>query len=275
VSSAPPTSEDPGSTEARPASSRSIQIAAALVVGVAFVGFFTGTRGGPAPTVWGAVDRDGATVGTATPAPSHAELAADEWRWMGARQRAALASMSQAPAARDEAAPSDEARDEAIRARAARRAYDGAPPRIPHAMPARGALACLACHEEGLRVATLRAPAMSHEHTAVCVSCHVEDRAQVPGASEALTSGPPIDNRFVGLEAPQGGPRAWDGAPPVIPHPTRMRERCASCHGDLAEGLRSSHPYRQSCVQCHAPSARFDLQPAAELGPPAGGEWTP
>lgn len=268
--SAPPADE-------RPQAARTTQIAAALVVGIAFVGFFTGTRSGGAPLAWGAADRPAtespAELARAVTAPSHAELAEDEWRWTAARQRAAFDTMHETP--RVERAPSEDERASALAARARLRAYDGAPPRIPHPAPTREALACLACHERGLRVATLRAPPISHEASAVCVTCHVPDEGPVPGSADALVTGPPIDNAFVGLEAPSRGPRAWDGAPPVIPHPTRMRERCASCHGELAEGLRSSHPYRQSCVQCHAPSAQFDLQPTTELGPPAGGAWTP
>jgi cytochrome c-type protein NapB len=258
---------------------RWVQTIAALVIGVAFVGFLTGTRTTGAPHVWGAATGvvDAPVAGALATAPSHADLGTEEWRWMGDRQRGALAAMAEdRPAVSDErAAASDAELAVALAARASRRAYDGAPPRIPHPAPQQGALACLACHAEGLRVATLVAPAMSHTETAVCVSCHVEDEGAVPGGAAALASGPPIDNGFVGLEPPVRGPRAWDGAPPVIPHPTRMREACASCHGVLSDGLRTSHPYRQSCTQCHALSANFDLQPTAPLGPPAGGELRP
>ncbi len=258
---------------------RVVQIAGSLVIGVAFVGFLTGTRTTGAPTVWGAATEAAVAraPGAIGPAPTHAELGTGEWRWMGRRQRGALAAMAEdRPSLTDERAPATDAElATALSARAARRAYDGAPPRIPHPVPARGALACLACHEEGLRVAQLAAPAMSHTEQASCLSCHVEDEASMPGAEHALESGPPIDNGFVGLAPPVRGPRAWDGAPPVIPHPTQMRENCASCHGVLSEGLRTSHPYRESCAQCHAPSAVFDLRPTAPLGPPAGGAWTP
>ncbi|GAB4209365.1 MAG: hypothetical protein OHK0013_28700 [Sandaracinaceae bacterium] len=256
---------------------RPLQIVAALVIGVAFMGFFTGTRSGGAPVVWGAAEEP-AIAAPASPAPSHAMLGTEEWRWMGARQRAALAAMrgpEPGEAGHEQPAASETERAEALAARARLRAYDGAPPRIPHPAPTRGALPCMSCHAEGLRLATLRAPVMSHEESALCVTCHVQEEAPVPGAEEALRTGPPIDTTFVGLEAPHGGPRAWDGAPPVIPHPTQMRERCASCHGALAGGLRASHPYRQSCVQCHAVSATFDLRPSADLPPPAGGAWTP
>ncbi len=270
---------DPGEAAVLGIPVRWVQILGALVIGVAFVGFLTGTRTTGAPLVWGAASDPGSieAAGELAPAPSHAMLGTEEWRWMGRRQRGALAAMAEdRPALADEREPaSDEDLATALTARAARRAYDGAPPRIPHPTTQQGALACLACHAEGLRVANLVAPVMSHDESAVCVSCHVEDVSAVPGGTAALASGPPIDNGFVGLEPPVRGPRAWHGAPPVIPHPTRMRESCGSCHGVLAEGLRTSHPYRQSCTQCHALSASFDLQPTAPLGPPAGGEMRP
>ena len=55
------------------------------------------------------------------------------------------------------------------------------------------------------------------------------------------------------------GNRAWSIAPPEIPHRTFMQERCESCHGvNGRDAIRSTHPWRQSCEQCHAPSAEFD-----------------
>ncbi|WP_442485889.1 hypothetical protein [Aeoliella sp. SH292] len=41
-----------------------------------------------------------------------------------------------------------------------------------------------------------------------------------------------------------------------------MRSDCTTCHGELGkEGLRSSHPWRVNCTQCHAPSRGFDWLP--------------
>jgi cytochrome c-type protein NapB len=153
----------------------------------------------------------------------------------------------------------------ALALRASRRAYDGAPPRVPHPVVQTGELDCVACHQNGAVVEGRVAAIMSHETYSSCSQCHVADVHPMPSAERALLDGPPIDTRFVGLEPPTVGPRAWEGAPPVIPHPTQMRERCESCHGVLAEGLRTSHPWRQSCTQCHAPSAEMDVRPMAEL----------
>jgi hypothetical protein len=49
------------------------------------------------------------------------------------------------------------------------------------------------------------------------------------------------------------GPRLYDGAPPVMPHPLFMRETCIACHtgpGARPE-IRTSHPERRRCAQCH------------------------
>jgi hypothetical protein len=57
--------------------------------------------------------------------------------------------------------------------------------------------------------------------------------------------------------------RDYDGAPPTIPHPTLMRGECASCHGVFgADGIKTTHPWRQSCTQCHAMNAVNDQHAA-------------
>lgn len=165
---------------------------------------------------------------------------------------AALGSLVAPAAATDPAS-----RAAALARRAARRAYDGAPPVVPHPVDPTSVAACTACHEHGLRVGApgreVVAPAMPHAAYASCTQCHA------PGPPEAVagwTDEAPA-NLFRGLAAPERGDRAWPGAPPVIPHATSMRERCLSCHGpDGAAGLRSTHPWRQSCTQCHAPRAQ-------------------
>jgi cytochrome c-type protein NapB len=71
-----------------------------------------------------------------------------------------------------------------------------------------------------------------------------------------------VPNSFVGKVSPVAGPRAWDIAPPQIPHTTWMREQCDACHGvNGRDPIRSTHPWRESCEQCHAASATNDLRP--------------
>jgi cytochrome c-type protein NapB len=153
----------------------------------------------------------------------------------------------------------------ALTDRAELRSYDGAPPRIPHAVRQGSAAECLTCHETGLTLRGRRALPMSHTELTSCTQCHVVADAPMPGG-EALPVDPRVgESSFVGMLSPERGPRAWDVAPPATPHRTFMRERCDSCHGDLGrEGMQTPHPYRQSCEQCHAPNAEVDQRPGVE-----------
>lgn len=136
----------------------------------------------------------------------------------------------------------------AVRAR--RRAYNGAPPVIPHA--SMGA-ACVQCHNQrGMEVEGVGfAPPSPHAdtrgmgETARCRQCHVF----------ALSRGIFAENQFIGLaQNLRPGPRLYAGAPPVIPHRVFMRENCVACHDGAAarDVIRTSHPERTRCQQCHA-----------------------
>lgn len=135
----------------------------------------------------------------------------------------------------------------ALADRARNRAYDGAPPTIPHPVDALSAASCLACHGEGLKVGDRIASKISHAHLTNCVQCHVEQTAIS------------VENAFVGVYRAGPGERASPGAPPTIPHHTWMRENCTSCHGLVTRaGTRTTHPWLTNCAQCHAPSAVLD-----------------
>lgn len=167
---------------------------------------------------------------------------------------------AQRPALTAAREPADEiARAAAITQRMERRAYDGAPPTVPHPVAQRDAPSCLVCHRDGLDVAGRVAPAIPHAELGNCLQCHVVSSAPMPG--DALPGDLSRNNSFAGLAPPGRGERAWPVAPPTIPHATLMRARCESCHGVYAAGLRSTHPWRQSCTQCHAPSAQLDQRP--------------
>ncbi len=159
------------------------------------------------------------------------------------------------------ATPAPEAaRQAAIALRAERRAFDGAPPVIPHPIQQNSTAACLACHAEGLTVKDRVTSKISHPHFANCTQCHAP--ALAPDAiTEPALLAPIATNLFVGSK-PSAGQRAYDGAPPTVPHPTAMRSDCMSCHGPAGVyGLRTSHLDRQSCLQCHAPTADLEQQP--------------
>ncbi len=145
----------------------------------------------------------------------------------------------------------EEATKTSATGRAERRLYDGAPPVIPHEDPG---MECIQCHNAtGVSVPGLGfAPATPHELTegmsamSRCRQCHVfrtEDAVFVA-------------NRFVGLAQDlRRGSRLYPGAPPVIPHSLQMRENCQACHTGPAarEEIRTSHPERARCEQCHVP----------------------
>ena len=156
----------------------------------------------------------------------------------------------------------------ALRERAARRAYDGAPPVVPHPIAQDSAAACLACHGPGLVVKDKIASKMSHAAYTSCTQCHVPAVGpRIPVTDTALLE-PLAENQFAGLNAPLKGTRAWPQAPPTVPHGTLMRSDCLSCHGPQGlYGLRTPHPDRQSCVQCHAPGAELDQRRFLSAGP--------
>ncbi len=147
----------------------------------------------------------------------------------------------------------------ALRERAARRAFDGAPPVVPHPIAQDSAAACLACHGSGLVVKDKIASKISHAAYTSCTQCHVPAVGpRIPTGETALRE-PLTENQFAGLNAPLKGGRAWPQAPPTVPHSTLMRSDCNSCHGPQGLfGLRTPHPNRQACVQCHAPGAELD-----------------
>lgn len=147
----------------------------------------------------------------------------------------------------------------ALSERSRRRAFNGAPPVVPHPVAQDSAASCLACHGPGLVIKNKVASKMSHAVYTSCTQCHVPaggPRILQP-ESELLT--PIAENQFVGLAASLKGSRAWPQAPPTIPHSTLMRSDCSSCHGPQGLfGLRTPHPDRQACVQCHLPGAELD-----------------
>ena len=151
---------------------------------------------------------------------------------------------------------SQEQKQNALMQREKRRAFNGAPPTIPHAIDQMSTAACMACHQTGAATETLRIPKMSHAFYANCTQCHVE---QNPTHLAAEIFQP---NTFVGLAAPEGGPRAYTGAPPQIPHSTWMREDCLSCHGPTSfVGIQTTHPWRSQCQQCHTASSELEQFP--------------
>jgi len=146
------------------------------------------------------------------------------------------------------------ARAAAMEERALLRAYEGAPPVIPHSIADMNIQTCRACHAEGLSAGDKVARMVSHTYLQNCTQCHVE----AAGVFLGDDAGPL--NSFAGWRgAGYGGTRAWAGAPPVMPHTTFMRTNCTSCHGEHGyDGWRPDHLSRSNCVQCHVPAAEFE-----------------
>jgi cytochrome c-type protein NapB len=143
----------------------------------------------------------------------------------------------------------DEMKQATLADRAHRRAFDGAPPIIPHRVDSTSAAACLVCHRDGLNIGGRIATKICHPPFSNCLQCHVEQLDQSP----SLVS----YNSFTGLARSGPGERASPGAPPTIPHTIFLREDCLSCHGWAARpGIRTTHPWLSTCVQCHVTSTR-------------------
>jgi len=149
--------------------------------------------------------------------------------------------------------PTAEEKLASLAERAELRAYNGAPPVIPHSVDQLSSDSCLACHQSSVRVGDRASGVLPHPYLANCQQCHVQ--ANPAGFDTFVLA----RNEFEGLPAPFEGARAWPGAPPVVPHSTFMRNNCNACHGPAGDpGLRSTHPWRQNCLQCHAPSAEME-----------------
>jgi cytochrome c-type protein NapB len=136
-----------------------------------------------------------------------------------------------------------------------RRAYAGAPPRIPHvvAPDAYNATACNVCHERGGYVAafTAYAPVSPHPEYGNCLQCHVETR----------TEGLFVESQWLSVAAPPLHRPALPGGPPPMPHSLQLRDNCLACHAGPAVPLeiRTPHPERINCVQCHVSAGTGSL----------------
>jgi cytochrome c-type protein NapB len=239
---------------------RGVQLLLFVIIAFALIGFFVGIdQGATESTPLIITEHSPHNTGSAVPAMSYGEMAqtatGPNAAWKSDFARIARA---QTPLF-EEYQPSEQARSRSWLARSEGRAYDGAPPVIPHAVDATSNN-CMSCHGDSVRIGDATAGALPHPYLASCQQCHA------PTYSKNFTTGfqPPV-NTFQGLVAPLKGETAWQGAPPVIPHSTLMRSNCMACHGpDGDQGIRTPHPWQVSCLQCHAPSAKLDQRPHTE-----------
>jgi nitrate reductase (cytochrome), electron transfer subunit len=137
-----------------------------------------------------------------------------------------------------------------------RRAFYTAPPVIPHGVDHRTTdKTCLTCHQNVVTrqgKASVMAP---HPQFYNCQQCHVRSvSAEHPEPIEVPTN-------WVGLEEPTAGLRTQPKAPPMIPHREFLRENCLTCHSPKSphQHLRTSHPDRSNCKQCHVSDASLQF----------------
>lgn len=130
-----------------------------------------------------------------------------------------------------------------------RRAYSGAPPRIPHdILEYKGHMdACLSCHAKGGYVPKYDAfaPVTPHPTLSNCVQCHVPQKTKAVFQPTAWKK----------PSRPKLRRSALAGSPPPIPHDLQMRTQCNACHAgpSAVKEIRVPHPERSNCLQCHVP----------------------
>lgn len=169
-----------------------------------------------------------------------------------ASNQSELPSASEDNARRDFTQP---VREAVIGGRIAKdRAFFGAPPSVPHSIHSdRSSKDCLQCHALEDRVVQRHqaiAP-VPHAEFSQCLQCHVKGNDSKIDLFR--------ENSFTGLDYPGQGSRAHELAPPTIPHKIWMRENCLSCHGPAGNfAVRTPHPIRSQCRQCHAAEASQD-----------------
>ncbi len=128
----------------------------------------------------------------------------------------------------------------------AHRSYDGAPPVIPHLVGDLGRGDCLNCHLKGDSSDDGQfAPKTPHPELTNCRQCHVERTTEAEFVASDFKGG-----------VYATGTRQHAESPWRIPHPLTMRERCSVCHTgeNVPESVRTTHPERTNCVQCHLPA---------------------
>ncbi len=204
-------------------------------------------------------------------APRYADLR-DRTRQPNHPWHSSLATLPPAPALTDKTpAPSPEALENLRAIRASRRAYNGAPPTVPHPIDQYQSTSCLACHGTPTRIDTRDVPQISHPPYTHCIQCHAPQHGPGPALVSPVPAlaTPALANAFTGLPPPTGGTRAYTGAPPVMPHATSMRQNCVTCHGPGgSSAIKTTHPQRHNCLQCHATdSTRETLPPAFATTP--------
>lgn len=253
-----PTPDD-SSSQPQAGIRRLLPLAGAIVLGLTLVGFIEGITDPKAIATSNQADVPREGSGDVPQAVAYRQMA-DAQLSPNADFLSSLSALkSERPSIFDPVQRTDQMKQEALQDRLRTRAFDGAPPVIPHVIQQQSAASCLACHGEGIRMGDKVATKVSHPQYTSCTQCHVESSTSGPINSVQTT-----ENSFTGLQRSGPGLRAYAGAPPTIPHTLWLRNDCTSCHGLVARpGLRTTHPWLSNCVQCHAASEQLNQFPFA------------
>lgn len=151
------------------------------------------------------------------------------------------------------------------------RAYPGAPPAIPHDVDDAWlrTQACNTCHARGGWVPDqgAYAPVTPHPQFQNCMQCHVDG---AEGGLFVTTEFEPADWPALEQQALTWGDGVEDRSPPPIPHALQLRGNCLACHAGPAAvaEVRTTHPERASCRQCHAAMDDVGTARGASAVPP-------
>ncbi|MCF6284919.1 MAG: hypothetical protein L3K26_07000, partial [Candidatus Hydrogenedentes bacterium] len=149
-------------------------------------------------------------------------------------------------------------------ARATHRAFYTAPPIVPHDLYPASASNCLVCHSKKGTYFGKISPRTPHPQLTNCTQCHLPSKPAFVYVEADL-----VETSWKGLETPTAAPRANRVIPPTMPHRKFMREDCQSCHSYQSPytSMRTPHPQRMNCAQCHVPAAdtEFTIEKARKL----------
>lgn len=192
-------------------------------------------------------------------APRYDQIPDSDWL---ANQHLAfnLKQLAPPPPSKSKTSPETNDLKELLAERNHRRAFEGAPPTIPHTISQLSSASCITCHspESPVSISGQTPAKMSHPYFANCTQCHVPSDG-LKTLTEAEEDRLVVTSFFHGRGQPGPGSRAFQGAPPTIPHQIWMRQNCSSCHGpEQLFAVPRNHPPSQNCLQCHAPDARLD-----------------
>jgi cytochrome c-type protein NapB len=244
-----PSSQDPASPQGGGVA-RMLPLAGVIVLALTLVGFLKGIAEPEAATAESTSPASRSVTGDVAHAVAYRDLAAARLSPNADFHSSLDALRFEKPSIFDPVERTPEMKIAALIDRTRTRAFDGAPPVIPHTIEQQSAASCLACHGQGIRMGDRIATKVSHSHYTSCTQCHVASRNGGP-----FEAPQPVENEFAGIQRSGPGERACVGAPPTIPHSLWLRNDCTSCHGLVARpGLRTTHPWLSNCVQCHVES---------------------